>query len=59
MPLTTCETCAHYQYDEFWDCYVCSVNLDEDDMQRFLQGSSFECSFWQNGDEYSLVRKQN
>ncbi|MBR6523388.1 MAG: hypothetical protein IKT39_02100 [Clostridia bacterium] len=54
-----CETCAHYEYDEEWDCYICNVNLDEDEMMRFMSGNSFDCSYWQNGDEYDLVRKQN
>ncbi len=59
MALTNCETCVFYEYDEFWDCYVCSVNLDEDDMNRFLQGKSFECSYWQSNNEYEIVKKQN
>ena len=54
-----CETCAHYEYDEDWDCYTCTINLDEDEMMHFLSENSFDCSYWQNGDEYDLVRKQN
>ena len=34
------------------------VDLDEDDMSHFLQGGSFECSFYQPDDEYRIVRKQ-
>ncbi len=56
---TSCETCANYEYDEYFECYVCAVNLDEDDMQKFLSGSTFDCPYWQNGDEYAIVRKQN
>lgn len=55
---TSCETCANYEYDEFYECYVCAVNLDEDDMQKFLSGSSFDCAFWRDGDEYAVVKKQ-
>ena len=31
-----CEACAYYEYDEEEDAYYCSVNLDEDDMARFM-----------------------
>jgi len=55
----SCETCAFYEYDEYFECYVCSVNLDEDDMQKFLTGNTSDCAYWQNGDEYAIVRKQN
>ncbi len=55
---TNCETCAHYEYDEYFECYVCQIDLDEDEMQRFLSGSNFDCPYWQNGDEYAIVKKQ-
>ena len=55
----SCETCANYEYDEVMDCYFCSINLDEDDMYKFLSGNTFDCAFWQDGDEYAVVRKQN
>ena len=45
-------------YDEDYECYVCMVDLDEDEMSRFLQGGSFACSFYQRDDEYAVVRKQ-
>lgn len=35
-----CEFCANYAYDEEDECYYCEVNLDEDEMYRFLSGSS-------------------
>ena len=34
---SNCETCTNYVYDEDYDCFVCMVNLDEDEMYRFLQ----------------------
>ena len=53
-----CESCMHYEFDEEYDCYVCLVNLDEDDMGRFLSGSVFQCPHFQFNDEYKIVRKQ-
>ena len=29
-PGGSCEFCAHYEYDDELDCYVCEMNLDED-----------------------------
>lgn len=51
--------CAHYMYDDVYDCYVCEVNLDEDEMENFLRGSDFECHYFSPYDEYKIVRKQN
>lgn len=56
--MSICDTCGNYQYDEDYEYYVCMVDLDEDEMSRFLQGGSFECAFYQPDDEYRIVRKQ-
>ena len=58
MPMSSCDTCSNYQYDEDYECYVCMVDLDEDDMSRFLRGGNFDCSFYRLDDEYMIVRKQ-
>ncbi len=57
--MTNCEDCSYYMYDDYYECYVCSVNLDEDEMMHFLSGKSFNCPYYKNGDEYLIVRKQN
>ena len=56
--MSMCDTCANYAYDEDYEYYVCDVNLDEDDMLRFLQGNTKECPYYQNDDEYAVVRHQ-
>ena len=53
-----CEACAYYEYDEEEDAYYCSVNLDEDDMVRFLSSQTFNCPFYCLDDEYRVVRRQ-
>lgn len=55
---TNCDLCGHYVYDEEDECYFCDMNLDEDDMMRFLTGSSDNCHYFQLYDEYAVVRKQ-
>ena len=57
--MSRCEYCAYYTYDEYDDWYVCEMNLDEDEMVRFLSGHTKECPYFRDGDEYAVVRKQN
>ena len=56
--LTNCETCAHYNYDDEWDCYCCEINLDEDEMGKFMSATFYDCPYYQLYDEYKIVRKQ-
>lgn len=57
--VTNCDMCAYNVYDEEYDRYVCSINLDEDEMLRFLSGSDYQCPYFNLYDEYKMVRKQN
>ena len=55
---TNCESCVNYVYDEESDCYCCEVDLDEDEMYRFVRGEFRDCPYYQFGEEYQIVRKQ-
>lgn len=55
---TSCEYCSNYVYDEDCECYVCEMDLDEDEMVRFLQGRFTGCPYFRYDDEYRIVRKQ-
>ena len=57
-PQGSCEQCNNYVYDDDYECYTCEMDLDEDEMARFLSGTHFECPYYQPGDEYLVVRKQ-
>lgn len=48
----------NYEYDEDYECYVCTQNLDEDEMVRFVKGNFHSCPYYRSGDEYKIVRKQ-
>ena len=56
---TNCNTCAFYEYDEEYECSYCAINLDEDEMAKFMTHSNFNCPYYKYYDEYSMVRKQN
>ena len=53
-----CETCMYYAYDEEFEEYFCQVNLDEDEMQKFLTDTFRDCPYYRLEDEYGTVRKQ-
>ena len=55
---TSCECCGNYVYDEQNDYYVCEVNLDEDEMARFMEDRFYDCPYYRLGDEYAIVRHQ-
>ena len=58
MTQSACDTCAYYSYDENYECYICDMDLDEDDMVRFLMGNTASCPYYQSNDEYLIVRHQ-
>ncbi len=53
-----CDVCGYYEYDEETESYVCSMDLDEDEMYNFVTGSVSACPYFQYNDEYKIVRKQ-
>ncbi len=58
MSADICEECNNYMYDDEEECYVCDMNLDEDDMYKFLTGNNKDCPYYQSDNEYEVVRHQ-
>ena len=54
----SCEQCGNYVYDEDYECYTCEMDLDEDEMGRFLLFRFDNCPYFQYNDEYRIVRRQ-
>lgn len=50
--------CVYYAWDEDWECYVCDADMDMDDAERMIHGSTNGCPYFRLDDEYSVVRKQ-
>lgn len=46
MKKTACESCANYVYDAESDCMYCEIDLDEDEMQRFLSSQTYNCPYY-------------
>lgn len=59
MGKTNCESCSNYIFDAESDCWYCDIELDEDEMSRFLSSQTFDCPYYSFYDEYGIVRKQN
>ncbi|MBR2479500.1 MAG: hypothetical protein IKB47_03745 [Clostridia bacterium] len=56
---SSCDFCQYYDYDEELDSYVCTLNLDEDEMEKFMLYSNRDCPYFKFYDEYKFVQKQN
>ena len=54
-PAGTCEQCNNYVD---YECYTCEMDLDEDEMAKFLADEWKDCPYYQPDDEYLVVRKQ-
>ena len=56
---TDCESCMYFDYDEMLDEDVCTLDLDEDEMIRFMEHPYSSCPYYKFYDEYKTVQKQN
>ena len=54
-----CESCLYYDYDEEWETEICTLDLDEDEMERLASSRYSSCPYYRFYDEYKLVQKQN
>ena len=54
----SCDTCIYCVYDEEYDEDVCQINMDEDELGRFLTDEQYSCPYYRLGDDYTIVRKQ-
>ena len=55
--MTKCESCQFYDFDEDYDDYICTVDMDEDEVVR-LASDARDCPYWRPGDDYATARRQ-
>ena len=55
---SNCDACMNFVYVEEYECYICDMDLDQDEMGRFLTNTFDNCPYFRLGDEYKIVRKQ-
>lgn len=58
MAKTNCDECAFYVFNDDFECYQCEINMDEDEMYRFMSASDYACPYFRAEDDYFLARKQ-
>lgn len=57
-PVSNCDTCVFFDYDEELEADVCTVNLDQDELESFISGRTKRCPYYRFYDEYKSVHKQ-
>lgn len=57
-PQTSCDTCLYYSYDEDYEAYMCDMDMDEDEYAHLISDDHYSCPYYQNDNEYAVVRKQ-
>ena len=58
-PLTSCDTCGNYVYDDDYGYYLCERQIwMRTRWRHFLSNQRFVCPYYQTDDEYEIVRKQ-
>ncbi len=58
MGKSSCESCVYYVFDRDSEQYFCDMDLDEDEMYRFINNAFNSCPYFTQGDEYAIARKQ-
>jgi len=53
-----CEHCVYYYYDEEYEEYICTMDMDEDEYAKLASGRYEQCPFFRDNDEYKTARKQ-
>lgn len=53
-----CEDCLNRFYDEEYEEYCCSINLDQDEISGLYTNPDMPCPFFRFGDDYTIVKKQ-
>lgn len=55
---SNCDVCMNFIYDEEYECYICDMDLDQDEMGRFLTNTFDNCPYFRLGDEYKIVENR-
>ena len=48
----------YFEDDDETESYYCTMDLDEDEMERFLRSDFGSCPFYRRGDDYATARRQ-
>ena len=54
-----CKDCVYYDWDEEMQEDICTLDLDEDDSERFMNSKEKYCRYYKYYEPYKSVQKQN
>lgn len=57
-PIANCEDCVYYDYDEQYDAYLCTQNLDQDELASLKARGTQDCPYFKFDDEYKSIHRQ-
>ncbi len=58
--MKNCDCCLNNLVDDDGEHYCTYMGtMDEDEMVRYMARDDAPCPFWEPGDEYKIVQKQN
>jgi pyruvate-formate lyase-activating enzyme len=58
MEIKQCEYCMNLAIDEETDEEYCSMNMDQDEIEKLRYNPRSSCTGFRMGDDYTIVKKQ-
>lgn len=58
MNQNQCDMCLNYDMDNETGEYYCTVNMDQDEFERWSYQKKTSCPYFRFGDDYTIVRRQ-
>lgn len=58
MSNNQCDSCMYLAYDDEFDEYYCSMNMDQDEREKLMFDNRSGCKYYRFGDDYTIVKKQ-
>jgi len=59
MKANECDCCLYLAEDQEMGEFYCSMNFDQDELEKWITDRHASCPYFRRGDDYSIVRKQN
>lgn len=58
MKINQCDYCLYLDTDQETGDVYCSINMDQDELERLKLNSRASCPYFRQGDDYTIVKKQ-
>lgn len=58
MKETQCDYCLFLDSDQETGEVYCTINMDQDELEKVRMNQRMSCPYFRKGDDYSIVKKQ-